>query len=102
MKQILKGNSNLSDYTYFIASLPGQPLTIFHPKKDVDNIYIAGIYDRLLSKVLHELGSDFDKLELNFVGFGIGALNAATLSSIRLPSKYYGRRLQEHQTSIDI
>lgn len=82
MQHLTETSSDLVNCCFFLAALPGQPLTIFHPRKVIGSIGLSGIYDRLLSKVLHESKTNFERIEYTVVAFGIGGLTATSFSTL--------------------
>lgn len=69
----------VSQNTYLVLNLPGQPFTLFDEQKSVTLQKRVDIYDRLILKSLTSIEDEPGKTPISILAFGVGALTAVQL-----------------------
>ena len=75
-----KKDSRMEDSFFFMMNYPGQPFTSYGTSKPDSNLHVAGLYEKILCKLLHEFNVDFESVELEIVSLGSGSLNSISFS----------------------
>lgn len=70
------GDDPISQHTFLVLNLPGQPFTVYDEQKLLTIKKISDIYDRILLKTMSSCPTN---TEVTFLAFGLGSLVASQL-----------------------